>query len=103
MTRGVNMCTILALRKVVGIQDIEPLARLLESNSAIYRLAAGYVLSVLGPSGIEALKSRGSRLGEVEVSGMVRESAGTQKSLASYESRHSCRKLRVLHRNPNAA
>jgi hypothetical protein len=90
MTRGVNVCTILALRNRVTEQDIEVLAQLLESSDLIHRLAAGYVLSVLGPMGISALKSHGSYLGATATADLIARGDETTRALVAYKGTNRC-------------
>jgi hypothetical protein len=90
MTRGVNVCTILALRDAVTEQDLEVLGGLLEANDSVHRLAAGYVLSVMGPTGIGTLRSRGARLGPVEAENMAANAESTKQSLSAYRVGNNC-------------
>jgi hypothetical protein len=90
MTRGVNACTILALRDQVTDQDIEVLAQLLESNDSVHRLASGYVLSVLGPVAVSTLQTRGTRLGPGVTADLVADSENTRQTLASYRASQGC-------------
>ena len=90
MTRGVNVCTILALRTAVTEHDIGILGELLESGDPVHRLAAGYVLSVMGAPGIDMLKARGARLGAGEASGMAARADETRQSLASHRANDAC-------------
>lgn len=90
MTRGFNMCTILALRDAVTDKDIEVLAQLLESNDSIHRMTAANVLSVLGPAGVTALQTRGTRLGPYEVRSVIADAEKTEQALASYRRSDDC-------------
>jgi hypothetical protein len=90
MTRGVNMCTILALRDAVTEQDVEVLGDLLASNDSVHRIAAGYVLSVMGPAGISTLRSRSARLGSAEAENMVTSADSTLASLSDYRAKNNC-------------
>lgn len=90
MTRGFNMCTILALRDEVTEQDIEVLALLLESNDSIHRRTAANVLSVLGPAGITTLQTRGTRLDPYEVRHLIAHTENTDQALASYRRSDDC-------------
>ena len=90
MTRGVNACTILALRDAVTDQDIDVLAQLLESKDSVHRLAAGYVLSVMGPAGVGTLQARGAGLGAYKTADLVANSENTQRTIATYRASHGC-------------
>jgi hypothetical protein len=90
MTRGVNACTILALRDQVADEDIEVLAQLLESKDSVHRLASGYVLSVMGPVAVRTLQARGARVGAGGVAELIADSENTQKTLAAYRASHGC-------------
>ena len=90
MTRGVNACTILALRDEVTDQDIEVLAQLLESNDSIHRLTAARVLSVLGPAAVTTLQTRGTRLGPDMVREVIARTESTERTLASYRGSDYC-------------
>jgi hypothetical protein len=90
MTRGFNVCTILALRDEVTDQDIEVLAQLLESNDSIHRQTAAHVLSVLGPAAVTALQTRGARLGPTGVREVIADTKNTEQALASYRKSDDC-------------
>jgi len=90
MTRGVNACTILALRDQVTDEDIEVLAQLLESKDSVHRLASGYVLSVMGPAAVKALQARGARLGASGMAEIIADSENTQQTLVAYRANHGC-------------
>ena len=90
MTRGFNMCTILALRDVVTDKVIEVLAQLVESNDSIHRLTAAHVLSVLGPAAVTTLQTRGTRLEPYELRNIIAHTEGTEQALASYRKSNSC-------------
>jgi hypothetical protein len=90
LVRGVNICTVLALRDEVSEDDVEVLAQFLESSDSVHRLAAGYVLSVLGPTGIGVLQARGARLGADVASDLVARSAETRNALVEYRAGDKC-------------
>jgi hypothetical protein len=91
MTRGVNVCTVLALRDAVTAQDFEVLGSLLQSDDSIHRLAAGYVLSAMGPAGLAIVRSRGVRLGNAVVEDLASNAGNTELTLARYRAEGRCR------------
>jgi len=92
MTRGVNVCTTLALRDAVTDADIPVLARMLESKDSVHRLAAAYVLSVMGDSAVETLRARGERIGKFEIEDLVAHAPATLDSLRAYRTSGSCKR-----------
>lgn len=71
MTRGVNVCTVFALRHAVDERDIPVLGRMAASSNNRHRLAAAYVLTQMGDAGVSELRAHGERLGPVEIEQML--------------------------------
>ena len=91
MVRGVNICTIAALRRQVTAADIPILQDMLAAKDTVHRLAAGYVLSILGAPGAEALRKSGRPLGPGEAEDFIARAAETEQAVALSLTNGSCR------------
>lgn len=56
-TRGMNLCTILALRNAVNDSDLDTLVDLLDDKDNVTAMTAGNVLNMFGEKGQKKLKS----------------------------------------------
>jgi hypothetical protein len=92
LTRGVNVCTIAALRRQVTDADIPVLQEMLSSKDNVHRLAAGYVLSILGARGTDALRQGGTKLAPGDAADFIARAAETQKAVELAPSDPSCKR-----------
>jgi len=92
LTRGVNVCTIAALRRQVTEADVPVLQDMLSSKDTVHRLAAGYVLSILGARGTEALRKGSAALGQGEAEDLITRAAETQKAVGLAPTDPSCKR-----------
>ena len=91
LTRGVNACTILALRDQASEEDVPILAAMLRDKDHVVRLAALYVLSILGIHGIAALKANVQPPDAVDADSAIQEAAQMTASIDEYRKSKSCR------------
>lgn len=95
MRRGVDVCTILALHTSVTERDLTVLGDLVESDNALHRRAAAFVLSVMGEPGALALEARGGRLSKSEIKRLIDRAEETKEAIARHRESKSCKlKLR---------
>ena len=58
--RGMNACTMLALRDAASDDDVHLLQRMLDDRDRVAALTALYVLATMGDAGVAAVKTRRS-------------------------------------------
>jgi len=80
-TRGVNSQTIIALRDSVTDADIPVLKALLNDDDHVTRLAAGYVLSIMGEKGVAAMKEAKTDLNGSDIEDAIGRAEETSKSV----------------------
>jgi len=91
LVRGVNVCTIAALRRRVTEADVPVLEDMLSSKDTVHRLAAGYVLSILRAPGAAALRRSGAALGQGEAEDLIARAGDTERSVGLARTDGSCK------------
>ena len=89
-TRGVNMCTFLALHDAATSADVPVLQAMLKDRDSVIRLAAIYGLAIMGDAGVTALRGGVMPSDRVKAEDAIRESSDILAGIARYRKDRSC-------------
>jgi hypothetical protein len=90
-TRGMNACTILALRDASSKNDIGVLRHMLEDRDRIVALTAVYVLPTLGDAGVAALKAGMNSRNRGDAEAAIQSAANTVETINRYRASGECK------------
>jgi hypothetical protein len=89
--RGMNACTIMALREAASDDDVDLLQKMLDDRDRVVALTALYVLPTMGDAGVAAVRARVSPTNRGDAESAIQDAARTRETIEGYRARGECK------------